>query len=59
YESSDIISVYLNGLKLVPDEYTLDTSGATPFVAKLFDASGLHDIFEVTVQKSVIGFSQS
>lgn len=53
YEADDIIYVYVNGL--YDTTYTLDTSGATPTITTVADASGT--VINIRILKSKIGFS--
>ena len=60
YDESDIVDVYINGLKLTRDEFDLVTTGGSPapYVGASFNATGYGDVMEVQVLKSVIGFNQ-
>ena len=53
YDSSDMISVYVNGLN--DNSYTLNTSGATPTITVSAKASGTS--VYIVILKSKIGFS--
>lgn len=53
YETGDIIFVYVNGL--YDTAYTLDTSGATPTITTVADASGT--VINIRILKSKIGFN--
>ena len=55
YAVSDIISVFINGLRAVENvDYTLDTSGSSPEITPNATANGTEIV--VTVTKSRIGF---
>ena len=55
YESSDIISIYINGLYAAPDvDYFLDTSGSVPQLHPNASAAGTEVL--IVVLKSKIGF---
>ena len=53
YEADDIIYVYVNGL--YDTTYTLNTSGATPTITTVADATGT--VINIRILKSKIGFS--
>ncbi len=56
YESSDIITVFINGLKAdVNEDYTIDTSGVYPEITTNATASGT--VVYISVLKSKIGFN--
>lgn len=56
YESSDIISIYINGLYAAPDvDYYLDTSGSVPQLHPNASAAGTEVL--IVVLKSKIGFN--
>ena len=56
YDSSDIISIYINGLYAAPDvDYYLDTSGSVPQLHPNASAAGTEVL--IVVLKSKIGFN--
>lgn len=62
YESTDIINVFLNGLKAVEDtDYTFSVSSNVPYIAVAFDGSASDPANDVVivVTKSIIGIANT
>lgn len=57
YQLGDVFNVFVNGLRLLASEYTLDTSGANPTITVTFtEAGSLSNDVTVQIMQSKIGY---